>query len=186
MPASLKIQSWMFPFTHWNWKVAITTASLRGLVCMLALHHADLHARRHFGAVEAIYVLFTSGFFSALQQQALAMRPRMLAWLITVIAVPLTSLGADSLVHLWLNPVDAHALGIGALLFTLISAMFHWHMMQNGVMLVGKDSNSLTADLKQLPKVALSFLVVPRLSRDAAKTVEIAEESELQLIATEP
>jgi hypothetical protein len=41
MLAPLKTRPWMFPLTHWNWKVALTTAALRGLVCMLALHHVN-------------------------------------------------------------------------------------------------------------------------------------------------
>jgi hypothetical protein len=185
MLASLKTRPWMFPLTHWNWKVAVTTAIFRGLVCMLALHNSNMQARQHFGAVEAVYVLFTSGFFSAFQQQALTTRPRILAWLIVVIFVPVLSLGADSLVHLWLNTANAHALGIGALIFTLVSAMFHWHMLQNGVMLVGKDSGSLIGDLKQLPKLVLSFFTVSSFRDKSVDAMDIVEERELQLIGTE-
>jgi hypothetical protein len=130
-------------------------------------------------------VLFTSGFFSALQQQAMSAKPRILAWLVVVIAVPVASLGADSLVHLWLNPVNAHTLGVGALLFTLASAMFHWHMMQNGVMLIGDDGGSLVADLKQMPRLALSFFTLPRFHANATSATDIAEEHELQLIGTD-
>ena len=67
--------SWLFPLTHWNWKVGLMTAVLRGLACVAALRHMEVHARNHFGVVEAAFVLVTCGFFSALQQP-LALRWR--------------------------------------------------------------------------------------------------------------
>ena len=178
--------SWMFPFTHWNWKVAATTAIFRGAACIVALRHVDIHARQHFGAVEAAYVLLTAGFFSALQQQSLDIKSSKLAWLAAVIVVPFTSLGADSLLHVWLNRVNAHALGIGAAIFTLVSAMFHWHVMRNGAMLVGESSSSLVDDLKRMPKLLLSFGMSPMASffgQDASKTEGVARETELELAA---
>jgi hypothetical protein len=186
MLAPKGIRTWLFPFTHWNWKVAVTTAFLRGIACMLALRHADIHARQHFGAVEAIYVLFTAGFFSALQQQSLTVKPRKLAWLVAVVVVPLTSLGADSLLHLWLNRINAHMLGIGALIFTLVSAMFHWHIMQNGALLVGQNSTSLMTDLKRLPRLFLSFLATPLSVMGITGTTHMEEENDLTLAAMEP
>jgi hypothetical protein len=55
--------SWLFPLTHWNWKVGLMTAVLRGLACVAALRHMEVHARNHFGVVEAAFVLLTCGFF---------------------------------------------------------------------------------------------------------------------------
>ena len=104
---------------------------------MAALWHSPLNTREHFGAVEAAYVLITSGVFSAWQQQALGVKPRRLSWVIVVLVVPLGSLAADSALHIWLDRANMRALGIGALIATLVSAMFHWHVMQNGAMLVG-------------------------------------------------
>ena len=63
--------------------------------------------------------------------------------------------------------------------------MFHWHMLQNGVMLVGKDSGSLIGDLKQLPKLVLSFFTVSSFRDKSVDAMDIVEERELQLIGTE-
>ena len=153
--------SWLFAFTHWNWKAAIVTAVLRGAACMAALRHIHPHARHHFSLVEMAYVLLTSGIFSAWQQQALGIRPRYFAWSIVVLIVPMTSLGADAVAHAMLDHVNAHALGIGALIFTTISAMFHWHLMENGVMLVGDESPSLVSDLRRIPTLLVSFVAQP-------------------------
>ncbi|HTD55029.1 MAG TPA: hypothetical protein VK670_06580 [Silvibacterium sp.] len=153
--------AWLFPLTHWNWKAALITAVFRAAACMAALWHSPAHAREHFGAVEATYVLLTSGIFSAWQQQALDVKPRRLSWLIVVLVIPLGSLAADSALHLWLDQGNMRALGIGALIGTLISAMFHWHVMQNGAMLVGERSRSLIDDLKQMPRLIATFVWNP-------------------------
>jgi len=160
-------RSWFFAFTHWNWKAALLTALFRGAACMAALRNVQPHARHHFSTVEMVYVLLTAGIFSAWQQQALTIKPRYFAWFAVVIIVPLTSLGADALAHSLLDNVNSHALGIGALIFTLVSAAFHWHIMQNGAMLVGDQAQPLLSDIKQIPSLLVSFVValVRRLRR---------------------
>ena len=128
---------------------------------MVALCHASLHAREHFGAVEAAYVMATAGVFSAWQQQGLDIKPRRLGWLVVVFAIPLGSLSADSALHLWLDRGNMHALGIAAIAGTVISAMFHWHVMQNGAMRVGSESRSFFHDMRQMPRLAVTFVTGP-------------------------
>lgn len=53
------------------------------------------------------------------------------------------------------------ALGIGAFIATIISAMFHWHVMQNGAMLVGHDNRSFGENIKQMPRLVASFVWKP-------------------------
>jgi hypothetical protein len=151
----------LFPLTHWHWKAALLTAIFRAGACMAALYHAPLHAREHFGAVEAAYVLATAGIFSAWQQQALEIKPRRLAWLVVVLAVPLGSLAADSALHLWLDRGNMRALGLAALAGTLLSSMFHWHVMNNGALLVGDSGRSFFDDMRLMPRLAASFVVDP-------------------------
>lgn len=151
----------LFPLTHWNWKAALITAICRAGACMAALWRSPLHARAHFGAVEAAYVLLTAGIFSAWQQQAVGVKPRKLAWAITVLAIPLGSLALDSGLHLWLDRGNMRALGIGALIATLVSAMFHWHVMSNGAMLVGEGTGSFWDDMKRMPRLVVTFVWDP-------------------------
>ncbi|MGA8162916.1 MAG: hypothetical protein WA374_16510 [Acidobacteriaceae bacterium] len=152
---------WLFPFTHWNWKVALLTALLRGGVCVAALRHVEVHARRHFGIVEAAFVLLTCGFLSALQQQSLSLRTERLAWLACVVVVPLVSLGMDAGLHFWLDGRRTQQLGIPALAFTLFSATFHWHMIRNGALLIGEEAHSLGTDLRRIPRLIVSYFTAP-------------------------
>jgi hypothetical protein len=156
-----KTHAWLFPFTHWNWKVALMTAVLRGLACVAALRHMEVHARNHFGLVEAAFVLLTCGFFSALQQQSLQIRSQMLAWFSCVVVLPLTSLGCDAALHFWLDGRQTQQLGVAALVFTVMSATFHWHMIRNGALLVGDKSHSLTTDLKRIPILTATYFTAP-------------------------
>lgn len=153
----LERSPWLFGITHWNWKVALLAAVLRGGACVAALWHVEAHARRHFGMVEAAYVLLTSGFFSALQQQSLGLKPERLAWLTCVVVVPLTSLSMDAGLHFWLDGRRTQQLGIPALAFTVVSATFHWHMIRNGALLVGDDAHTLGTDLRRIPRLVLSY-----------------------------
>jgi hypothetical protein len=152
---------WFFAFRHWNWKVAMMTAVLRGSACVLALRHMEHHARNHFGVVEAAFVLLTSGFFSALQQQSLQIRSERMAWFTCVVVIPLTSLSCDASLHFWLDGRDTRQLGIAGLIFTLVSATFHWHIIRNGALLVGEESHSFFADLKRIPRLTISYCIVP-------------------------
>ena len=154
----------LFPLTHWNWKVALLTAMLRGLACVWALRHVELHKRQHFGMVEAAFVLLTCGSFSALQQQSLRIRREILAWFCCVIAVPLTSLGCDAALHFWLDGHDTRQLGVAGLVFTLVSATFHWHMIRNGALLVGDEAHTLATDLKRIPKLVGLYFALPVMS----------------------
>ncbi len=184
MRQTSRLDAWLFPLTHWNWKAALITAICRAGACMAALWHSPLHAREHFGAVEAAYVLLTAGIFSAWQQQALEVKPRRLAWSIVVLAIPLGSLAADSALHVWLDQGNMRALGIGALIATLISAMFHWHVMQNGAMLVGRNSNSFVGDMKRMPRLIATFVWNPiRVVISRPRTVKIDAEAEEMEIA---
>jgi hypothetical protein len=152
---------WLFALTHWNWKVALMTAVLRGSACVLALRHMEHHARNHFGLVEAGFVLLTCGFFSALQQQSLQIRPEGVAWLTCVVIIPLNSLACDAGLHFWLDGRDTRQLGLQALVFTLISATFHWHIIRNGALLVGEESHSFLTDLKRIPRLTISYCATP-------------------------
>lgn len=170
----------LFPFTHWNWKVSLLTAVLRGGACVLVLRHMQVGAREHFGMVEAAFVLFTCGFFSALQQQSLRIGREALAWLSCVVVVPLVALACDAGLHFWLNGPGTSQLGVVALIFTVVSATFHWHMIRNGALLVGDEAHSFSTDLKRIPRLLGTYFAGPVLwgwkTASAAMRRALAEE----------
>jgi hypothetical protein len=84
-----------------------------------------------------------------------------LAWFACVIAVPLTSLGCDAALHFWLDGRQTRQLGVAGLIFTVVSATFHWHMIRNGALLVGEESRPLVTDLKRIPKLVGTYFAGP-------------------------
>jgi hypothetical protein len=129
-------------------------------------------------------VLFSSGFFSALQQQSLQIRSERLAWLTCVVVIPLTSLSCDAGLHFWLDGRDTFQLGPAALVFTVVSATFHWHIIRNGALLVGEESHSLLTDLKRIPRLTLSYGgAVVALTRKVAGVVVRRDEVVVPLTA---
>lgn len=154
----------LYLFTHWNWKAALVVGLLRGGACVLALQGLALHARQDFGLVELAFVLATSGFSTALQQQSLQVADRRLGWVLCVLVIPYVSLGLDAGVHLWLNGSIGLRIGLLGVLFTLLSAMFHWYIMSKGAMLVGKEARPLHEDLLAMPKLAVLFVVEPMIA----------------------
>ena len=139
-------------------------AVLRGSACVLALRHMEHHARNHFGLVEAAFVLLTCGFFSALQQQSLHIRAESLAWFTCVFVIPLTSLSCDAGLHFWLDGRDTRQLGVPGLIFTVVSATFHWHMIRNGALLVGEEAHTLATDFKRIPRLTISYFTEPAMA----------------------
>jgi hypothetical protein len=87
--------------------------------------------------------------------------PRWLANLVIVLAVPLGSQTTDYLVHSMAGTANVRIATIGTLIFSLVSAMFHLHVMQNGAMLVGKQGHSFASDMKQMPRLVATFFANP-------------------------
>jgi|SRR5579875_29269 len=181
----MRMRGMLYLFTHWNWKTALVVGLIRGGACVAVLTGLTLHARQDFGLVEFAYVLATSGFASALQQQSLNVKDRRMGWFLCVVFIPFASLGLDVLCHLWINGIGGKQIGVIACLFTLISAMFHWFIMSKGAMLVGEDSRPLLDDLLAMPKLAFLFVAEPvmaawklgqSLLRPVAQTVDEAAE----------
>jgi hypothetical protein len=52
---------------------------------------------------------------------------------------------------------------LAALVFTVLSATFHWHMIRNGALLVGEDSESMGMDVRRIPKLTATYFAWPAL-----------------------
>ena len=154
----------LYLFTHWNWKSALGVGLVRGAVCLVALPGLTLHARQYFGLVEFVFVLATSGFSTALQQQSLEVKSRHLGWILCVLVIPFVALGLDAGVHLWLNGAIGMQIGLLAVIVTLVSAMFHWFIMSKGAMLVGEQARPLSEDLMAMPRLTVQFVTEPALA----------------------
>ncbi|HZB87495.1 MAG TPA: hypothetical protein VE291_02450 [Terracidiphilus sp.] len=149
----------------WNWKCALMSATVRSLVYLGAEAGHGFHARPGGGlfivGVEMAYVTATAGLYAGLQQRALALRPRLLGNLCIVAGVPGLAQFLDWLAHRAVGPAAPARALAAVCVFTLISALFHLHVMRRGVFLTGSAGRSFADDLRRIPHLLAGFVRVP-------------------------
>jgi len=141
----------------WNWKCALMSAVVRSVVYGLAMTRNGLAVI----AVEMLYVTLTAGLYAGLQQRALELRRRWLGDLAIVLGVPALSQVVDWLLHRVMGAPAPHRALVSVCVFTLISALFHRHVMRQGTFLTGAQGKSLKEDFQRVPRLVLSFAVSP-------------------------
>jgi hypothetical protein len=145
----------------WNWKCALMSAVARSVVYAVAMARSGLRGGFAVIAVEMLYVTLTAGFYAGLQQKALGMRRRWLGDLGIVVGVPGVSQLLDWLLHRAAGAPAPHRAVLSACVFTLVSALFHRHVMRHGTFLTGEQGRSMADDFRRIPRLILSFVVWP-------------------------
>jgi len=145
----------------WNWKCALMSAVVRSVVYGLAMMHNGLRDGAAVIAVEMLYVTLTAGLYAGLQQRALEIRRRWLGDLAIVLGVPALSQVVDWMLHRAMGAPAPHRALISVCVFTLISALFHRHVMREGTFLTGAQGLSLKDDFRRIPRLIVSFAASP-------------------------
>jgi hypothetical protein len=148
-------------FACWNWKCALISASIRSLVYLAAMARTGLHGRFAIVLVEIAYVTLTSGIYAGLQQKALSVRPRLLGSLFIVVAVPGLAQYFDWMTHRLAGAAVPNRATLAVCVFTLLSALFHLHVMRRGALLTGRSGRSLRDDIRRMPRLAAGFVLKP-------------------------
>lgn len=144
----------------WNWKCALLSATARSLVYLIAIARSDVHSRLAVVVVEVVYVALTAGIYAGMQQRALALRSRLLGNLMIVLAVPGLAQVLDWTTHRIMDAAVNARATLAVSVFAAISALFHLHVMRNGVLLSGKG-RSLFDDFRRMPRLVLGFVLQP-------------------------
>jgi hypothetical protein len=131
---------------YWNWKCALLSAAVRSLVYLLAMARSGS---------------LTSGIYAGMQQRALALRSRQLGNLVIALGVPALAQFLDWLAHHAVGPAAPHKALFAVCMFTLISGLFHLHIMRRGVFLTGHAGRTLAADFRRMPRLILDFIRSP-------------------------
>ncbi len=153
-------------FACWNWKCAVLSATARSTVYLVAMvraghAHAGLGAGLQIVLVEMAYVTLTAGIYAGLQQRALSLRSRLVGNLIVVLGVPGLAQALDWFTHrISGTPAPARAT-LAVCVFTLVSALFHLHVMRRGVFLTGHHGRSLIDDFRRMPRLVAGFVAAP-------------------------
>ncbi len=143
---------------RWNWKAALTSSLVRGMIFFLANLSSGLSAAFGALAAEWMYRALASGFFGAMTQHISEIEPEWQAAVCVMVVLPLSSHSVEFLVH-WLRHTPHLRASIAASLsFTVVSTLFNFYAMRRGTMVVGENASSFAADLRAMPRVIAGFV----------------------------
>lgn len=145
----------------WNWKCALLSATARSIVYLVALLHTAHHGGLSIVLVEMAYVTLTAGLYAGMQQKALGLRNRLLGNLIVVVGVPGMAQLLDWLAHRVAGAAVPNRAILAVCAFTLVSALFHLHVMRRGAFLTNHHGRSLLDDFRRMPRLVLGFVIAP-------------------------
>jgi hypothetical protein len=144
----------------WNWKCALLSATARSLVYLAAMARHGAHGRQAVVLVEIAYVTLTAGLYAGMQQRALGLRSRLLGNAIIVLGVPGLAQALDWLAHRAVDATPPARATLAVSLFAALSALFHLHVMRNGVFLTGRG-RSILDDFRRMPRMVAGFVLRP-------------------------
>jgi hypothetical protein len=144
----------------WNWKCALLSATARSLVYLTAMAPHGALGRQAVVLVEIAYVTITAGLYAGMQQRALGLRSRLLGNAIVVLGVPGLAQALDWLAHRAVDATPPARATLAVSLFAAVSALFHLHIMRNGVLLTGRG-RSLFDDFRRMPRLLAGFVQRP-------------------------
>jgi hypothetical protein len=166
----------------WNWKCALLSATARSIVYLVALSRTNRHGGLSIVLVEMAYVTLTAGLYAGMQQKALGLRNRLAGNLIVVLCVPGLAQLLDWLTHRVAGAAVPGKATLAVCIFTIVSALFHLHVIRRGVFLTNHRGRSLIEDFRRMPRLITGFVVAPIVLLTALATrLSIKAESEVAL-----
>jgi hypothetical protein len=143
---------------QWNWKSAVFSTLIRGLIFLFANLSAGWHAAAGAMVAEFIFRALTSGFYGSLTQAFRKVKPVWAAGIAVLILLPVVSHSMELAVHLARGtPKIAHSM-IASIAFTELSTLFNLYAMRRGALVVGAEASSIAADLKRIPMLIVGFV----------------------------
>ncbi len=143
---------------RWNWKSAVTSSFLRGIIYFTTNVSAGLEAAAGAMAAEWIYRTGISGLYGSVTQSFRTARPVWAANLFIMVALPLTSHAIEFLIHYVRGTPRLGPSTIASVCFTAVSTLFNLYAMRRGVLVVDEERRPFADDLKKMPAVIGGFL----------------------------
>lgn len=145
-------------FRGWNWKSALLSPLFRGSLFFMTNYSAGADAASAALLTEFVFRAAFSGFYGAMTEAFRNAQPRWAATLTVMALLPLANHSVEFLVH-WLRHTPALLTSIAAsAAFTSVSTAFNLFAMRRGVLIIGKQRQSLLQDLIRMPALIASFV----------------------------
>ena len=142
---------------RWNWKAALLSSLVRALLFFTTTLGAGLRAASGAAAAELLFRACTSGFYGAVTQAFVPVRPVRTGTLMALVVLPVLSHSLELAVHYARGTPDLpRAIG-ASVAFTVCSTAFNLFAMRNGALIVGREQQPIVADLRRLPGLLWLF-----------------------------
>ncbi|MCL4784522.1 MAG: hypothetical protein KJZ70_15920 [Bryobacterales bacterium] len=146
---------------QWNWKSALTSALMRGVLFFATNVTAGFRAASWALLLQFAFRATTSGFWGAFIQAMRHAQPRWLAGLVVGVGLSAVVHGLELLVH-WLGRTPELKRSVAvSIAFTVVSSLFNLYIMQRNALLVGEHAQSLAKDMAAMPRLIAGFLAWP-------------------------
>jgi ABC-type arginine transport system permease subunit len=145
---------------HWNWKSAILSAMLRGIIFLIATARRGVAEISTAVAVEAVFSAGVSGIYGAVVQTLRYATPEWLATFLIAAVLPPILLALDFGVHYYTGMRHQRISLVMSGILSALSSIFSLYVMRRGALLVAHEGDSFARDLARLPGLILTFLLV--------------------------
>ena len=140
----------------WNWKAALFSAMLRGLLFFFTNLHAGRARAGKAMLVELVYATIAAGLAGAVTQRLRHAVPRRATAAFVWLAIPAVMLAAQAAVHHAMGTPRLRAGLLASFAFAAFATGFNWFAMSRGAFVTG-EGRSFSSDLLLLPKLLLQF-----------------------------
>lgn len=150
---------WDAVLRRWNWKSALLSAVTRAALFFGANLTAGWRAAAGAFLTELLFRACTSGFYGAITEAFVPVRPVWAGALTTMLLLPVLSHVLEFAVHFARGTPELwRSIALSAA-FTVVSTAFNLFAMRRGVLVVGAGRGSIAADLRRLPGLIGAFAV---------------------------
>jgi hypothetical protein len=144
---------------RWNWKSAVLSSTIRGLIFFAANLPAGRHAALAALLTELTFRGVASGFYGALTEAFRCAEPEWAASLVAMLLLPLAGHSAEFVVHLLRGTMKLKTSIIASVCFTAISTLFNLYAMRRGALITGEGQQTLRSDMKRMPRLVAGFVI---------------------------
>ena len=109
---------------------------------------------------EFLYRALTAGFYGAISQQFRRVTPAWRGTLGAIVLVPAFSHLIEFCIHSLRGTPNLKRSIAASVAFSLLSVLFNLHIMRNGAIIVGREGRSFADDMRAMPGLILSFLLL--------------------------
>lgn len=143
----------------WNWKSALLSAVVRGMLFFTANLGAGISHAIGAMSIESAFYVATAGFYGSVIQSMRRARPPWAATLAVMAIVPGINHSMEFLLHRAGGTKRIAAGIVASVIFSMFSAVFNLFAMRRGALVVGSGQQPLLDDLRRMPRLLLEFLL---------------------------